>query len=160
MYLLARDQSLPAGIDEVFAFFSDARNLEAITPRWLDFRILTAAPIRMAPGAEIEYELRWRVFPIRWKTVITRWEPPRLFTDEQVKGPYRVWRHTHSFEPDPGGTVMRDEVRYELPLGILGRAAHAIRVRRDLERIFDHRAAEIGRVFATGRYPMRNGGLE
>jgi ligand-binding SRPBCC domain-containing protein len=158
MHVLAREQLLPAGIDEVFAFFSDARNLEAITPRWLNFRIVSATPVHMEPGAEIKYELRWRIFPIRWKTVITRWDPPRVFTDEQVKGPYRVWRHTHSFAPALAGTIMRDEVKYELPLGILGRLAHAIRVRRDVERIFDFRAQEIERVFAAKRNPEQTPG--
>jgi ligand-binding SRPBCC domain-containing protein len=142
-YLLEREQLLPRPIAEVFEYFSDARNLEALTPSWLSFRILTPAPIQMAEGAVIEYGLRWRLFGIRWKTVITSWQPPRQFCDVQVKGPYKLWRHTHLFRAVPGGTMMSDRVEYELPCGPLGALAHWLRVRRDLDRIFDYRERAI-----------------
>ena len=138
-YLLEREQLLPRPISEVFEFFSDARNLEALTPPWLRFRILTPGPVQMAEGAVIEYELRWRLFGIRWKTAIASWQPPHEFCDVQIRGPYKLWRHTHSFRAVPGGTMMSDRVEYELPFGPLGALAHWLRVRRDLDRIFDYR---------------------
>jgi ligand-binding SRPBCC domain-containing protein len=148
---LAREQILPGQPDEVFAFFADAFNLEAITPPWLRFRIVTPKPIRMEPGALIEYRLRLHRIPIRWLTRIEVWEPGARFVDVQVSGPYRVWHHTHSFEPHRGGTLVRDAVRYSLPLGPLGRVADAAFVRRDLERIFEFRHAEVARRLGAGR---------
>lgn len=145
-YQLEREQFVPRPIDQVFAFFTDVRNLEAITPPWLKFRIVSPTPIDMKAGTEIEYELAWRLVPIRWKTVIRKWQPPRYFVDGQVRGPYKLWEHTHSFEGVNGGTQMKDSVRYALPLGPLGRLAHALRVRRDLNRIFDFRAETIARL--------------
>jgi ligand-binding SRPBCC domain-containing protein len=142
-YLLEREQFLPRPIGEVFEFFSDARNLEALTPTWLSFRILTPAPIQMAEGAVLEYELRWRFFGVKWRTEIASWQPPHRFCDVQVKGPYKLWRHTHSFRAVAGGTMMSDRVEYELPFGPLGTLAHALRVRRDLDRIFDYRRSAI-----------------
>ena len=142
---LRREQVLPGSPDEVFRFFADASNLEAITPPWLRFRIVTPPPLRLGPGTLIEYRLRLHGIPIRWLTRIEAWEPGRRFVDAQVRGPYRLWHHTHTFEPHEHGTLMRDTVRYSLPLGPLGRLAHRAVVRRDLERIFDFRAAVLGR---------------
>jgi ligand-binding SRPBCC domain-containing protein len=142
---LAREQILPAEPDAVFGFFADAFNLEAITPAWLRFRVVTPAPIAMAPGTLVEYRLRLHGVPVRWLTRIEVWEPGERFADVQVRGPYRVWHHTHSFEPHPDGTLVRDTVRYELPLGPLGKLAHAAFVRRDLQRIFDFRHEEVAR---------------
>ncbi len=142
---LSRAQVLPGSPDEVFRFFADAANLEAITPPWLRFRIVTPQPLQLGEGALIEYRLRLHRMPIRWLTRIEEWEPGRRFVDAQVRGPYRLWHHTHTFEPHERGTLMRDTVRYSLPLGALGRLAHAAVVRRDLERIFDFRAAVLGR---------------
>jgi ligand-binding SRPBCC domain-containing protein len=147
---LVREQVLPGSPDDAFRFFSDAGNLEAITPPWLRFRIVTPTPVRLGPGALIEYRLTLHRIPIRWLTRIEVWEPGRRFVDAQVRGPYRLWHHTHTFEPHEQGTLMRDVVRYSLPLGVLGRLAHAAFVRRDLERIFDFRATVLGRQ-AEGR---------
>jgi ligand-binding SRPBCC domain-containing protein len=144
-HILTREQVLPGDPDVVFAFFADAGNLEAITPPWLRFRIVTPGAIRMAAGTLIEYRLNLHRIPIRWLTRIEIWEPGRRFVDVQVRGPYRVWHHTHGFEAHVEGTLVRDTVRYALPLGPLGRLAHATFVRRDLERIFDHRHAEVAR---------------
>ena len=130
---------LPGDPDRVFEFYSDAANLEAITPPWLDFRIVTPRPIHMGPGTLIEYRLRLHGLPIRWLTRIEAWEPGRRFVDVQLRGPYRLWHHTHSFEPHRNGTLVSDRVRYELPLGPIGELAHRLQVRRDLKRIFDHR---------------------
>jgi ligand-binding SRPBCC domain-containing protein len=142
---LEREQILPGDPDAVFGFFADAFNLEAITPPWLRFRIVTPGPVRMGPGTLIEYRLRLHGIPIRWHTRIEVWEPGSRFVDVQVRGPYRVWQHTHAFEPHERGTLVRDSVRYALGLGPIGRLAHAAFVRRDLERIFDFRQAEVAR---------------
>jgi hypothetical protein len=148
-FRLEREQVLNLPIQRVFDFFADAGNLEAITPPWLHFQIVTPRPIAMKPGALIEYRLRWRIVPIRWLTEIEVWEPPHRFVDQQLKGPYRLWHHTHTFEPSGGGTRMRDTVRYALPLACLGTAAHRIKVRRDLEAIFDYRRDRVTQLLDT-----------
>jgi ligand-binding SRPBCC domain-containing protein len=147
-YVLEREQLLPVGVDEAFAFFGDAANLQRITPAWLHFRVVTPAPIAMAPGTLIEYRLRLHGLPLRWLTRIEAWEPGVRFVDVQLRGPYARWHHTHEFESRGAETLMRDRVRYALPLGPLGRAAHAVLVRRDLERIFAFRHAAVAAQLA------------
>ena len=142
-YVLERSQRVALPAEDVFAFFAEARNLEAVTPPWLGFRVLTPGAIAMREGALIDYRLRLHGLPLRWRTRIAVWDPPRRFVDVQVRGPYSLWEHTHSFEPVDDGVEIRDRVRYALPLGPLGRLAHALFVRRDLERIFDFRAAAL-----------------
>jgi hypothetical protein len=148
VYELNREQLLPVPTGEAFAFFADAPNLEAITPPWLHFRMVTPQPIVMGLGTLIDYRLRLHAVPLRWLTRIELWEPGRGFADVQMRGPYRLWHHTHSFSSRRGGTMMRDVVRYALPFGPLGRVARAALVRRDLDRIFDFRreavAARLG----------------
>jgi hypothetical protein len=144
-HTLVREQRLPGPPDQVFPFFADAGNLEAITPPWLSFAVVTPRPIEMRQGALIEYRLRLHGVPIRWLTVIADWQPGVRFVDTQIRGPYALWHHTHEFEPDGDGTLMRDTVRYALPLGPLGALAHRLFVARDVERIFDYRAAELSR---------------
>jgi ligand-binding SRPBCC domain-containing protein len=139
VHVLQTEQRLPAAPGDVFPFFADAHNLEAITPPWLGFRVVTPRPIEMRAGALIEYRLRLHGVPLRWRTRIAVWDPPWRFVDVQIAGPYRLWHHTHDFEPDGDGTVMRDTVRYALPLGPLGELAHRALVRRDLAAIFDFR---------------------
>ena len=146
-HTLRRAQWIPRPIDEVFAFFSDARNLEEITPPWLGFRILTPGPIRIAAGTRIRYRLSLHGIPLGWTTEIRRWKPPLRFIDVQLDGPYRLWHHTHLFESKDGGTLITDIVRYRLPFGIIGEVMHRIKVRRDLERIFDYRVRRIRDVF-------------
>jgi ligand-binding SRPBCC domain-containing protein len=145
-YRLVSDFVIPRPRGEVFAFFSDAGNLERITPPWLNFRILTPLPIRMAEGSLIEYRIRLKGVPMSWRTLISRWDPPDAFVDEQIKGPYALWHHTHEFIEVEGGCRMIDTVRYALPMGVLGRVAHGLFVRRDLERIFAYRREHIGRI--------------
>jgi hypothetical protein len=146
---LDREQRLHAPPEQVFPFFADALNLERITPPWLRFRVITPRPIEMRAGVLIEYRLRLHGVPLRWLTRIEAWEPPHRFVDRQLRGPYRSWWHEHTFAADgAGGTVMRDLVRYSLPLGPLGGAADVLLVRRDLRRIFDHRAGAVGRLVA------------
>jgi ligand-binding SRPBCC domain-containing protein len=140
VHLLTREQRLPAPPEEVFPFFGDALNLEAITPPWLGFRVVTPEPIEMAAGTLIEYRMKLHALPLRWRTTIAVWDPPRRFVDVQLSGPYTMWHHTHDFESlAVGGTLIRDTVRYALPFGPLGDFAHHLLVRRDLERIFDYR---------------------
>jgi ligand-binding SRPBCC domain-containing protein len=134
-------------LEEVFSFFGEAVNLETITPRFLEFRILSPRPIQMAPGTLIDYVLRLHGVKLRWRTEIREWNPPFGFTDVQLRGPYKTWIHQHRFEAVPGGTLMRDVVHYELPLGWLGRLVERWWVRRDVERIFDYRAQAIGSLW-------------
>jgi hypothetical protein len=136
---LEREQLLDCPIDKVFAFYADAANLEALTPRFLHFRIVTLGPIAMRVGTRIDYALTLYGVPIRWRTLITRWEPGVGFVDEQERGPYACWRHEHTFEARGRRTLMRDAVDYREPLGALGQLAHVLFVRRALERIFDFR---------------------
>jgi ligand-binding SRPBCC domain-containing protein len=135
---------LPAPLDRVFAFFADARNLEKLTPAWLRFEILTEGPITMAPGALIDYRIRWRGIPMRWRTRIESWEPPHRFVDVQVRGPYRLWHHEHVFVERDDGTSVIDRVEYA-PIG--GALAQRLMVARDVDRIFAHRQAALGLEF-------------
>lgn len=148
-HTLRREQGLAPSPEEVFDFFGDAGNLEAITPASLSFQIVTPRPIAMGTGTLIEYRLRMRGLPLMWLTRIDEWIPARRFVDVQLAGPYALWHHTHEFEPvEDGSTLMRDTVRYALPYGPLGEIAHAAFVRRELASIFDHRHAEVARRFA------------
>jgi ligand-binding SRPBCC domain-containing protein len=145
-HVLRREQRLPGAPADVFPFFADAQNLEAITPPLLGFRVITPAPIEMRAGTLIEYRLRLHGVPLGWLTRIDEWVPGERFVDSQLAGPYALWHHTHEFEPaGDGATLMRDTVRYALPLWPLGELAHRLVVRRDLARIFDFRAGEVAR---------------
>lgn len=148
MYHLRREVLIPAPIDEVFDFFSDPANLAKITPKSVGFRDLTPDAKPMRPGLTIIHEIRWAGVPLRWHTRIEEYDPPHGFVDTQVKGPYKSWRHRHSFEAVPGGTLMRDHVQYELPFGILGVVTHRLIVARQLRRIFDYRGRQIRKIFA------------
>lgn len=139
-YLLAREQRVPRPRPEVFAFFADAANLERLTPPTLRFSIRTPLPIAMRAGAVIDYRLSLFGVPFRWRTVIEKFEPESCFVDVQAAGPYALWRHTHEFADAPGGgTLIRDRIEYQLPLGPLGALAHRLLVRRQLGHIFDYR---------------------
>jgi len=131
-------------IEEVFTFFSDAANLDSITPPWLSFRTITRQPIEMHAGTVIDYKLRVRGFPVWWRTEITEWEPPYHFLDEQIRGPYRLWIHAHEFQSRNGGTLVCDNVRYAVPLDWL---VHRLIVRPDVQRIFSYRADCLRRRF-------------
>lgn len=144
IHTLHREQRLPGTPDDVFSFFADARNLEAITPPLLRFRVVTPDPIEMRVGALIQYRLRVHAVRLSWLTCIQAWNPPHRFVDQQVRGPYALWHHTHEFESlGDGATLMRDTVRYAIGFGALGELAHRLVVRRDLERIFDFRAERV-----------------
>jgi hypothetical protein len=149
-FTLEHEQWVPRPLEEVFSFFSDARNLEILTPEWLRFEILTPPPIEMAVGAKIDYRLHWHGIPLLWKTEITHWEPPFHFEDLQIKGPYKLWHHTHRFKAIEGGTRITDSVRYALPFGILGQIAHAFSVRQNVEDIFKYRDEKVRALFGGG----------
>ena len=138
---------MPRPLDEVFRFFSDASNLELLTPAWLKFKILTPPPIAVASGTHIQYRLSWHGIPLRWTTEITRWNPPHDFEDIQLSGPYKLWHHTHRFQARDSGTQLTDVVEYALPFGFLGQIAHALQVRRSVEQIFDYRYQRIEEMF-------------
>ena len=135
-------------MEEVFAFFSDANNLEAITPKQLHFHTLTPGPIQLKAGARIDYQLKLYGVRVKWATLIESWEPPRQFVDVQLRGPYRLWHHTHRFAREGAGTRIFDDVEYELPFGPLGRAVEALWARREIGKIFNYRTGVIARRFS------------
>ncbi len=135
---------LPRSRDEVFPFFADARNLSEITPPWVQFQVLTPAPIVMQPGALIDYRIRVHGLPIRWRTEITEWNPPHRFVDVQLRGPYTLWHHTHMFEEKNGGTLCIDKVTYR-PRG--GAIINRLFVRKDVQRIFAYRRKRLLELF-------------
>jgi ligand-binding SRPBCC domain-containing protein len=149
IYVFRQEQWISRPIGEAFAFFSEACNLEAITPPWLAFKILSISSDSIREGTEIRYRLRLHGLPISWRTEIRRWNPPFCFVDLQRSGPYKLWHHTHGFEAHGDRTRMIDVVRYTLPFGILGRAVHALKVRGDVGRIFEYRAQRIEATFGS-----------
>jgi ligand-binding SRPBCC domain-containing protein len=148
-YRLEREQLVAAPLERVFDFFSRASNLEAITPPWLRFRVLTPEPVEMRRGALIEYRLRLRAVPLRWVSLIEEWKPGVRFVDRQVTGPYQLWHHTHEFaDRDRAGTLVLDTVRYAIPFGRLGELAHATFVETDLRKVFDYRQRAVAGLLA------------
>jgi ligand-binding SRPBCC domain-containing protein len=140
LHVFEQTQTVAAPLDEVFPFFAQPENLAEITPPSMGFQVLTPSPITMKDGAVIDYVVRVGGLPMRWRTLITAYEPPYRFVDEQLLGPYSFWHHTHTFAPSAGGgTELGDLVRYALPLGPLGDLAHALVVSRQLRGIFAHR---------------------
>ncbi len=146
-HILERKQIINRPIKEVFDFFADAGNLERITPPELNFHITTPQPIDIKKGTLIEYKLKLRGIPVRWKTEITDWNPPHSFVDTALKSPYKQWIHLHTFEEGASGeTIMKDRVRYRLPLEPLGNLAHWY-VKKELKYIFDYRRKVIQEIF-------------
>lgn len=136
-------------LNEVFEFFSLAENLQALTPDFLSFEILTPLPVEMRKGTLIDYRIRLGLFPMKWRTLISAWEPPYRFIDEQLKGPYRRWVHEHTFESHDGGTLIRDRVEYAVPGYVLEPLIHRLFVAPRLRQIFDFRADAIKRRFSS-----------
>jgi ligand-binding SRPBCC domain-containing protein len=150
VYTLHRVQWLPRGLRETFAFFERPENLPRITPRWLGLRILTPAPIAMRRGLVIDYRVRVLGVPRHWRSVISEYDPPFSFRDEQVIGPYRRWDHHHRFRPANGGTVIEDVVVYEPPLGPVAALLDRLVIRRQLRDIFDFRHRRIEQLLPAG----------
>jgi uncharacterized protein len=146
-YTLAFQQQVPRPLPEIFEFFSQAENLEVLTPPWLNFKILYVRPQPVQQGTLIDYSLRVHGIPLRWTSEIVEWEPPHRFVDLQLRGPYKLWRHEHRFEPRDGGTLIADTINLALPLGFLGRLAYRIKVRSDVQEIFAFREKKIRALF-------------
>lgn len=143
-YLLVAEQWVPRPIDQIFAFFDRPENLQGLTPPQLRFEILTPQPIEMKQGTEIDYRIKVHGLPLRWKSLITEYEPGVQFVDEQLKGPYKVWHHTHRFDPLDEGTLIQDRVHFRVPGGAL---AFKLFVKPDLHRIFAYRAEKTVELF-------------
>lgn len=141
----------PVSVREAFEVFKDPRNLAKITPPWLNFRIVTPEPIVMKKEAVFDYTIRWLGLPMRWRTLITDYEPPFHFVDQQTKGPYVLWRHRHTFHPMEEGTLVSDDVDYILPLGPLGRIAHSAMVGDQLKKIFRFRQETLNEMLCKGK---------
>lgn len=135
-YVLQTEVALAVDRETLFEFFSDAFQLESITPPFLNFEVITSAPIDIQRGTLIDYRLKLRGLPVRWRTEISEWNPPSSFTDRQIRGPYLMWEHQHTFEAVTGGTLVRDQVRYRVPGGAI---VDRLLVRKDLRRIFRFR---------------------
>ncbi len=148
---LERIQTIPSPIEKVFEFFSDPRNLERMTPAILRFEFLAPPPAVVLAGTILDYRIRLYGVPVHWRTRIESVEPPHRFIDVQEKGPYALWRHTHSFRDLGGGkTEMSDRVEYAMPLGALGKLAHRLFVAKSLAQIFAYRESEMARMFTDG----------
>ena len=143
-YQLQTSLWLPRAREEIFAFFSDPRNLEKITSPWLHFKILGPTKVAVGRGTRIDYRLRVRRLPIRWQSEITVWEPPVRFVDQQTRGPYKVWVHEHTFSESEGGTIAGDNVVYAVPGGKL---VQKLFVAPDLDRIFHYRHEVLRNLF-------------
>ncbi len=140
LYRLERTQNLQRSIDETFDFFADPRNLKELTPAFVGFQFLHEPPEMLAAGTLLDYRIRVFGLPVRWQTRIEVFEPPTRFEDIQLRGPYAYWRHVHTFTEDTrGGTAVRDEVAFAMPLGPLGTLAYHLFVERTLREIFDYR---------------------
>lgn len=147
IYTLVFTQQVASPLAEVFNFFSRAENLEALTPPWLNFKILKAEPQPVQQGTLIHYSLRLHGIPLRWTSEIVEWEPPHCFVDLQLRGPYKLWRHEHRFEARDGGTLISDTNNLSLPLGFLGQIAYKIKVHSDVQEIFAFRKEKVRALF-------------
>lgn len=148
-YVLESEALVRAPLARVADFFERPENLEALTPPFLRFRVLTPPPYVMRAGLELDYHITMRGLPLRWKSRISAYTAGHSFVDEALRSPYAYWRHTHTFEARGADTLVRDHVEYGLPLGPLGRIAHALVVRRDLERIFAFRGERMHALIAA-----------
>ena len=143
---------LPRERDEIFKFFADPRNLDRLTPSWLQFRILSPADITMSKGTLLDYRLRIRGVPIRWQSEISSWDPPDRFVDRQTKGPYSLWLHEHTFAAHDGGTLVGDNVEYAVPGGTI---VQKLLVAPDIARIFRYRHKVLQELFNPAQITPR-----
>ena len=149
VFYFRTEQLLPVELQTAWAFFSTPGNLMLITPPEMDFKTLTALDTdEIYDGLIIDYKVKplWGI-PMTWKTRIRNVQKPFVFTDVQLKGPYRCWEHTHTFTQQENGVLMQDEVKYELPFGMLGNLTHTLLVRKKIEALFLYRKAAIERIF-------------
>jgi ligand-binding SRPBCC domain-containing protein len=147
-YILTQELFIRKPLPEVFSFFDRPENLAVLTPEKLDFKILTPAQIKMKVSAIIDYTIKIFGISFHRATLITTYEPPYCFIDEQLKGPFAYWHHQHTFSDYNGGTIMTDTVHYALPLGFLGRIAHWLFVKRQIKYLFDYRTKKVNDLFA------------
>ncbi|MDA0330040.1 MAG: SRPBCC family protein [Gemmatimonadetes bacterium] len=154
-HVLERSQVVPGNMDAVFGFFEDPWNLETLTPSWLHFNVHATSDRRVRLGTEIDYKLRWHIFPMTWRSRISEYVPGACFADEMLQGPYSSWYHRHLFQEVSAGVEIVDIVKYELPFGPLGRLAHAALIRDQLEGIFDYRAVVVDRLFTDARLEIK-----
>jgi hypothetical protein len=152
LYTLDSIQFINKPIEDVFEFFSNPDNLSVITPPKLGFKILTPTPIKMSIGRLIDYKIYLMGIPIHWRTLITDFDPPHTFIDQQIKGPYTIWHHTHTFQNVDGGVEIKDRVVYSIPFSILGRILNFLWIRKDLENIFNYRKKVIDELFENDDY--------
>lgn len=155
VYKLECEMLIETSLQETFAFFQDPYNLKKITPPWMRFEVISKDRVEMKKGADIEYRIRWMGLPMYWKTVISEYEPPFLFVDEQAKGPYALWRHRHTFSASPAGARVGDHLEYALPLGWLGRLAHNVVVGRQFREIFAYRQEQLAKIFDGKALPLQ-----
>ncbi len=146
-HVLLLEQWVPRPIDEVFAFFSDAQNLELLTPPHLRFKVLGSSTNPLQSGTLIDYKLQLHGIPFRWQSLIGEWNPVTHFSDTQMRGPYKKWHHTHTFIEQDGGTLIRDHAVYRIPFGVPGDAVAYYFVKKDLEKIFGYRVAKVRELF-------------
>jgi hypothetical protein len=145
--IVLSDQWVPLDLEKVFLFFSDARNLERLTPAMLHFKVISMSTAEIGEGTDIRYRLKIHGLPVRWVSRITDWERPRSFSDIQISGPYRYWCHRHIFESADGGTWIRDRVQYGLPMGLLGQIFLKGFIGDDVKKIFSYRQQVIRELF-------------
>ncbi len=148
--LFTSEQWISLSAQEVFPFFSDTKNLEKITPPWLNFKVLNQSTNEINVGTLINYKISVKGVPLKWRTEIKDWNPPHQFVDDQLKGPYTKWHHTHSFDEYPTGTLMRDKVVYEVPMGRVGQLVAGNYIKNDIANIFSYRSRVIDKLKQQG----------
>ncbi len=154
-HLLSTSQIIAIPVEKVFSFFEKPENLFEITPDWLNFRFDNkGGQSQTCEGAEFDYTIRWFAIRIKWHATISEYRHPEMFTDIQVQGPYDMWRHLHTFEPVPEGTLMRDFVTYRIPFGLMGNILHSIMIKKQLKDIFSYRSVRIAE-WAEGRFKSK-----
>ena len=148
-YNLKFEQKIDLPVSDVFDFFSKPENLSLITPSRLKFDIITPTPLEMKEGQLIDYSLKiMYVIKLHWRTLITHFEKPVKFIDQQIKGPYSLWHHTHKFKKIDGGTLIIDELKYAIPFGFLGRLIHFLYIKHDIKSIFEYRHKNLDKIFS------------
>ncbi len=148
-FLYNTEQFLSTDINTAWDFFSSAKNLALITPPELDFEILSNLNEKeIYEGMLIEYNVKPLMgIPLHWQTEICKVDKPKMFTDKQLKGPYKIWEHMHLFIEKENGVLMKDQVKYQLPFGIIGQITHSLIVRKKIKTIFAFRKEVLKKIF-------------